>query len=143
MDECVRERFLVVDDFLGQELSAAMRADVGPMDPAEGRLVLHGHISEGGVVAQGSLAPETIRERIDGAIGELRHRARDVRGPFVVQLEIGLDGRVGSIRPILDRMASTNGADFDALRSLVLDRLSAVRFPAMPQQTRANVPLIF
>lgn len=115
----------------------------GPMDPVEGRFVLHGHISEAGVVAEGSLEPETIRERIDSAVRELRDQARDVRGPFVVQLEIGVDGRVGSARPILDRIASTNGANFDTLRSLVLERLSAVRFPAMPGSTRANVPLIF
>ncbi len=41
---------------------AVQRVD-GSMDPVEGRFVMHGHISEAGVVAQGALAPAAIQER--------------------------------------------------------------------------------
>src|SRR5436305_2727424 len=53
---------------------AVQRLD-GSMDPLEGRFVLHGHISEAGVVAQGALAAEAIRERVAGIVDELRHSA--------------------------------------------------------------------
>lgn len=114
----------------------------GSMDPVEGRFVLHGHISEAGVVAEGSLTVEAVQERVTDPIKELHASVgQGVRGPLVVSLQIDQSGRVEDIRPLLDRMVSD--ADLDSVRSAVTQRLSTVRFPAMPGATRANVPLIF
>jgi hypothetical protein len=116
----------------------------GSMDPLEGRFVLHGHISEGGVVAQGALAAEAIRERVANDVTDLRvTHAASVNGPFVLQLEIGPNGEVERAQPILDRLASRDDIDLDAVRSDVMQRLSELRFPAAPAPTRANIPLIF
>ncbi len=119
---------------------AVQRVD-GPMDPLEGRFVLHGHISEAGVVVDGSLTREAVQERLEGAIEELRSSVGGVCGPLVLSLEIDPSGQVESVRPLLDRMVSD--ADLVNVRNLVSDRLGAVRFPAMPGPTRANVPLVF
>jgi hypothetical protein len=122
---------------------AVQRID-GPMDPLEGRLVLHGHISEDGVVAHGALPPDAIQDRVVELLRDLRAEAAgSVHGPFVVSAEIGEHGEVREMRPILDRLASANGADLDAARSGILERLGAMRFPAAAGPTRANIPLIF
>jgi hypothetical protein len=122
---------------------AVQRLD-GSMDPLEGRFVLHGHISEAGVVAQGALPAEAIREQVAGIVNELRHSAGSgVHGPLVIQLEIGPEGDVQRTRPLLDRLASKDDADLDGIRSMVAQRLSGVRFPSAPSPTSANIPLIF
>jgi hypothetical protein len=122
---------------------AVQRLD-GSMDPLEGRFVLHGHISEGGVVARGALDAETIKERIVDLFEELRGSAgTDVHGPFVVQLEISANGTVHSARPILDRLASRNGVDLDRLRATIIEQIGAVELPAASGTTCANVPFIF
>jgi hypothetical protein len=122
---------------------AVQRVD-GSMDPLEGRFVLHGHISEAGIVTQGPLPPEDIKASVDAALHEVRGGvAPSVHGPFVVQLEIAHTGEVQRLRPIFDRLASSDGENLDYLRGEVSDRLQAIRFAAAPSPTLANVPLIF
>ncbi|MFL6721589.1 MAG: hypothetical protein ACJ8FT_07275 [Sphingomonas sp.] len=122
---------------------AVQRVD-GTMDPVEGRLVLHGHISEAGVVAEGPLAPEAIESLVALALAQLRNAvARSVRGVLVLQVEIGPGGEVQQLRPILDRLASNTDEDLEELRREIGHRAGAIRFPAAASGTRANVPLIF
>jgi hypothetical protein len=122
---------------------AVQRVD-GSMDPREGRLVLHGHISEAGVVARGGLDAATVQEHLIGPVADLRRSAPEgVHGPFVIALEIAPGGEVQQARPILDRLATKTDADVDALRAAAIDRLAQLRFPAAPSPTTANVPLIF
>ena len=122
---------------------AVQRVD-GSMDPLEGRFVLHGHISEAGVVAQGALSPDIIQPLIVGMFEQLRAAAaHSVRGPIVFCLEIAPSGEVQRMRPLLDRLASSDHEDLDGLRGEIAHRLSALRFPAADAPTRANVPLIF
>src|SRR4051794_28587046 len=122
---------------------AVQRVD-GPMDPREGRFVLHGHISEAGVTAQGTLPPDAIQNEIVGLLGQLRGMfAGQVHGPFVVSVEIGAGGQLTQMRPIVDRLASANGADLELVRRAIAERLQAIRFPAADGPTRANIPLVF
>ena len=122
---------------------AVQRVD-GSMDPVEGRFVLHGHISEAGVVAQGPLEPAHIQRGVDAALAEVRNGvAPTVHGPFVLQLDIAASGEVGRVRPIFDRLASAENEQLDYLRDEIAERLKAARFPPTSSSTRANVPLIF
>lgn len=122
---------------------AVQRVD-GSMDPLEGRFVLHGHISEAGAITQGALPPEAIQSQISDLVGELRAgAAQRVQGPLVFAVEIGIDGDVQRMRPILDRLASKDDMDLDAVRTAVAERVRALRFPAASEPTRANIPLIF
>jgi hypothetical protein len=122
---------------------AVQRID-GPMDPLEGRLVLHGHISEDGVIAEGALTQDAIEDAVAPAREELRaSAARNVHGPFAVTIDIADTGEVRQLRLILDRLASPNGADLDGVRSAVIEHLSALQFPPAAAPTRANIPLIF
>ena len=141
--DLVEPRFNRLTLFDDRVPHAVQRVD-GSMDPVEGRLVLHGHISEAGVVAQGALAPAAIQEEVSGALAPVREGvAPGVRGPFVLRLDIAATGEVQQVRPILDRLASSEADNLDALRGEIVDRLSALRFPAQPAPTWANVPLIF
>ena len=121
----------------------AVQRIAGSMNPLEGRFVLHGHISEGGIVGQGALSPEAMAEPVATALAELRDEAAGARGTIVYFIEIGEDGAVQRMRPILDRLASPTPMDLDAVRGAIADRIRALRFPASAGQTRANVPLVF
>ncbi len=122
---------------------AVQRVD-GSMDPLEGRFVLHGHISEAGVVVEGALAPNVVQAAIDGAMAGIRRGAGGaVQGPLVLSIEIAPSGEVVGQRAILDRLATSGSADVDALRAQVAAAIEQLRFPAAPDQTRANIPIIF
>jgi hypothetical protein len=122
---------------------AVQRVD-GSMDPREGRFVLHGHISEAGVVAQGGLTAETIQQQLIEVIAGIRRETGEsVHGPLTISLEIGAAGDVQRARPLLDRIASKEHADLDAIRARAAERLSNVCFPPAETPTKANVPLIF
>ena len=78
--DLVEPRFNRLTLFDDRVPHAVQRVD-GSMDPVEGRLVLHGHISEAGVVAQGALAPAAstgrgIRRACAGPRGCCAGRAR-------------------------------------------------------------------
>ena len=122
---------------------AVQRVD-GSMDPMDGRFVLHGHISEAGVVTQGPIQAEVIQASIDKALQEVRSGvAPSVHGPFVLQLEIARSGEVQRLRPIFDRLASADSEKLDYLRDEITERVEAIGFPTGPSVTLANVPLIF
>jgi hypothetical protein len=141
--DLVEPRFNRLTLFDDRVLHAVQRVD-GSMDPVEGRFVLHGHISESGVVAQGSLPPNDIQDVIVPALKELREIAAEgVRGPIVFSVEIAATGEVQRMQPVFDRLASRDGEDLDALRGEITDRLNALRFPASTASTKANIPLVF
>jgi Rps23 Pro-64 3,4-dihydroxylase Tpa1-like proline 4-hydroxylase len=133
-------RLILFDDRIPH---AVQRVD-GSMDPLEGRIVLHGHISEAGVVAEGALRGEVIQATINDALAEVRDFVDStVNGPLVFQLEIGATGKVEASRILLDRLASSDSEDLDALRGEITERIGAVQFPSGSSSTLANVPLIF
>ena len=122
---------------------AVQRVD-GSMDPVEGRFVLHGHISEAGVVAQGALHPDAIREPVAIVFDELRTViGRSAHGPLVFCIEIGQDGTVKRMRPLFDRLVSQANCDLEPVRASIAERISDLRFPSASGSTRANIPLIF
>lgn len=115
----------------------------GVMDPLEGRFVLHGHIREGGVVIQGALKPDAVREPVVAALGDLRDSVpSSVFGAFVLRFEIAADGSLTRVRPILDRLACSRNTDLAALRKALIERAKTARLPAAEGPTIANVPLI-
>ena len=133
-------RLVLFDD----RVPHAVQRVEGSMDPVEGRFVLHGHISEAGVIAQGALHADQVEAVTDAALRDLRERASpSVKGPLVVRLTISAHGSVDGIRPILDRLASSANEETGLLRDAVIDTLSAARFPEAAAATTANVPLIF
>lgn len=141
--ELIEPRFNRLTLFDDRVPHAVQRVD-GSMDPVEGRFVLHGHISEAGVLAQGALHPDSIREPVAVALDELRAVLADAaHGPLVYCIEIGQDGSVKRMRPIFDRLASQANLDLEAVRAGIAERIGSLRFPSSSGSTRANIPLIF
>jgi hypothetical protein len=60
-------RLIVFDDRLPH---AVERVD-GSMDPAEGRIVLHGHLGEGGTIVEGALSADLIHGLLQALLQRL------------------------------------------------------------------------
>jgi len=143
MFDLVEPRFNRLTLFDDRIPHAVQRVD-GSMDPLEGRFVLHGHIREGGVVAQGPLPPNAIQEPVVELLKGLRERAGgSVNGPLVLTVEIGSSGDVQAARPIFDRLASAVNADLDQIRADAVAQIKTLKFPAAASSTKANIPLMF
>lgn len=141
--DLVEPRFNRLTLFDDRVPHAVQRVD-GSMDPVEGRFVLHGHISEAGVVAQGALHPDIIREPVAVALAQLRSGAANgAHGPLVYCIEVGEDGALQRMRPLLDRLVSPANADLEPVRAAIAERIGSLRFPSAGGPTRANIPLIF
>ncbi len=136
-------RLVVFDD----RMPHAVERLEGPMDPLEGRFVLHGHIRETGPITFGALtaeaaaaaARETLQAFVAGAFFDGYY------GPVTLQLEIGADGAVITSRVLLDRVIHDSEADRrwpELVRDLIA-RLEATRFPAASGPTRLIVPVLF
>jgi len=133
-------RLVLFDDRIPH---AVQRVD-GSMDPVEARFVLHGHISEAGIITEGGLSAQQVQPAIDQALAELRAAVDPtVKGPFVLQLDIAPTGEVQRVEPILDRLASAGGDDLDLLRAEIVERVQSVRFPPQEGVTMVNLPLVF
>ena len=118
----------------------------GSMDPLEGRFVLHGHISEGGPVVDGPLAPATIAEALEGSLAEtlasLAGGEPACHGPLALRLVIAPSGEVLDARPLLDRVARLDGEPTAHAVGQILLAASATKFPPPGIETRVNVPVI-
>ena len=116
----------------------------GSMDPLEGRFVLHGHVSEAGVVAQGEIAANVIEDEVVEVLVDLwSGPGEGVHGPLVFSIEIAPSGEIEQIRPIFDRLATNDSVDLDSVRAVAAERIQALRFPEGSSPTLANIPLIF
>ena len=117
----------------------------GPMDPVEGRFVLHGHLSEAGVVAQGGLHADQVKAVADAALDDAAGGRVAVGQGAAGHAPDDFGARQRRRHP---RRSSTGSPAAQAttraqFRSAVIDALTRARFPASDAVTTANVPLIF
>ena len=138
-------RLAVFDD----RLPHAVQLVEGPMDPREGRFVLHGHLRETGPIVVGALAQQAATEpalqAVHAFIAGSPVPLDDYHGPLTLRLDIRPDGRVGACKVLLDRVIHPDADDPDwppLLRDLV-GRLEAVRFPAAEGATHLLLPVLF
>jgi len=105
----------------------------GSMDPLDGRLVLHGHISEGDALVQGPLTPQTVQSllapAVDRALDAFAETEALHHGPLTLRLEIAPDGRVAACRILVNRVARSDGGDPAPLVAKVVETIIALRFP--------------
>jgi hypothetical protein len=138
-------RFVVFDDRLPHGVE---RLD-GSMDPVDGRFVLHGHISESGPVVAGALKLEQAQEILLRSLAEVIDssyaRMRLYHGPLVVRMEVAPDGKVTSCAPLLDRVTAParGDAEWERLRTQIIDRFAALKFPEADGPTMILQPVVF
>ena len=121
----------------------------GPMDPLEGRFVLHGHIEESAPNVTGPLAPEQVLQGLRSALErfdkEFAEQARQYDGPLVLRFAISPAGRVTRLRVILDRVFAQREGEggWNAMTGKLVELLGAVVFPAGAGETSVTLPLRF
>ena len=138
-------RVLIFDD----RLPHAVERIEGAMDPAEGRFVLHGHISEGGPIVEGALPAAAIAGPIGHVLGGFRGEAAAAaglyHGPLVVRLWVGQTGSVTDCRVLLDRVIHPDPghADWEGMCERLLERFRAAKFPPAAGETTITQPVAF
>lgn len=119
----------------------------GSMDPVEGRLVLHGHISESGPFAEGPLDAVAVGRAVYEALGPLLDDVQRIpvlhHGPLVLRLTIEASGEVSQVDRLVDRLARADGNSAGVVVGQVVTLVRAMRFPEAPAATEATVPLLF
>jgi hypothetical protein len=119
----------------------------GSMNPVEGRLVLHGHISESGPLVEGALDAAAVSRAVHEGLGPLladvQRRPVLHHGPLVLRLTIEPSGAVSRIDRLVDRLARADGADAGALVDHLLELTGSLRFPEAAGPTEATIPLLF
>ena len=117
----------------------------GSMDPAHGRLVLHGHISETGPAVRGGLLPDQVGPLVENAANEALlgfAMSCDPHGPIVLRLAIRPDGVVERAWTVLDRLAFPDGSSTAGMAQAVVDAVRKLAFPAASEATEAIVPVL-
>lgn len=138
-------RLVVFDDRLPH---AVARVD-GVMDPVEGRLVLHGHMSEAGMAVAGALPPKRVNELIVAALRTFATQATArvglYHGPLVLRLSIDQAGAVESCDIMLDRVIHLDHGhvEWEPLRTQVVRLLCKLRFPPAAGETTVIYPIVF
>jgi hypothetical protein len=121
----------------------------GSMNPLEGRFVLHGHIEESGPIVAGPLPPEQVlqclRSGLEPFDRNYADQARHYDGPFVLRFMISPEGRVNSLRVILDRVFAERDGDvgWSAITRKLIEHLGTIVFPASVGETGVTLPLRF
>lgn len=138
-------RMLLFDDRL---LHAVPRIE-GTMVPQEGRIVLHGHVSEGPVAATGGLDSGAAQPVVERAAPALKKRVeeagRGLAGLVTMRLTVGDDGRVLKDEVLFDRLLPTarEAASPEAAIVAIREILSTLRFPAAQTASLVTIPVPF
>jgi hypothetical protein len=137
---------LVVFD---ERLSHAVERVEGSMDPVEGRLVLHGHLSETGTMVTGFLPGAIVEEALIGLFRDFaaRNPARIAlyRGPLALRFVIGAKGSVQTCDILVDRVMHEDPrhVDWESLRADLVDGFKRLLFPPAAGETVVVKPLVF
>jgi Rps23 Pro-64 3,4-dihydroxylase Tpa1-like proline 4-hydroxylase len=137
-------RLIVFDD----RLPHAVERVEGSMDPVEGRFVLHGHLTESGTIT-GALPVAVVEEAVSGLLRDFG--ARNVaqialyQGPLVLRFIISPRGSVETCEILVDRVvhADPGHTDWEPLRTDLIKKLMALKFPPADGETTVTQPLAF
>jgi len=138
-------RLVVFDD----RLPHAVEPIAGVMDPAEGRFVLHGHLSEANTAVAGALRPETVVEPLATALRSFQHEASAqlalYHGPLVLRMRVAATGAVANCEVLLDRVIHRDPGhtEWEPLLARLVDRMRRVKFPSADGETTVIQPVLF
>ena len=137
-------QLLVFDD----RLIHAVPSLQGGMSPREGRIVIHGHIGEGGVQVQGTLSHRdvarvlySVQPYVDSQLASF---ARPFHGCIAVRLTIACSGVVVEAVKLTDRILRTRPSiiDTEQFTSDLVAFLQTLHFPVSNGQTLVTIPIV-
>jgi hypothetical protein len=122
----------------------------GTMDPLEGRVVLHGHLTAesgnltGALSSMGETAVDATSaamEKIDALTGE---QSRLFHGFLTLRLMVRPDGRVASVKRLCDRILplTADKSGLEPLKAEIERLLSGVVFPSASGTSEMTVPVL-
>lgn len=122
----------------------------GSMDPLLGRIALVGHIRATSPVVEGGVASSGVRSVVLQCLPQLREQIRnyrEVQGTITFRLSVAPSGRVQSLSVLTDNLVTqSSGYDrsdaVDAVRSLIRQTVSALRFPVADATSNVIVPIL-
>ena len=138
-------RLVVFDD----RLPHAVERVEGSMDPIDGRFVLHGHLSEAGMIVTGALPGAVVEEALVGLLRDFaeRNSARIAlyQGPLALRFVIGAGGLMQTCEILADRVIhiDPHHVEWEPLRDDLLDRINELKFPPARGETTVIKPLVF
>jgi len=138
-------RLVIFDDRLPHAVSRVE----GPMDPLEGRFVLHGHIYEAGPVTGGALSPEKLFVPAIDAARAYFHSGRwaldAYHGVVSIRLDVNASGRVFGCRTLMDRVVHLDRANMNwpTILAGLLQDLNQLSFKASAGDSWIIVPFVF
>jgi hypothetical protein len=138
-------RLLIFDD----RLPHAVQLVEGNMEPAEGRIVIHGHLVESGPLIQGPLAEkmhrDVVRSMLNAVFDKLGISIAAYHGIAVACLAIEPDGSVAANRLMVERVRKTDerALDVEPMLADLLERLGRLCFPKAPQGSILKIPIPF
>jgi hypothetical protein len=138
-------RLLVFDD----RIPHAVQLVEGNMDPAEGRLVLHGHIRESGPIVRGMLSPEIVGEAVTRLAStyakNLGSTLAIYHGSATIRFTVQKDGAVVGAHLILDRVRRLRdeGAGVGEMLGELVNRVAGLRFSSSEAETTVTLPFGF
>lgn len=118
----------------------------GSMDPADARIVMHGHISEAGMQVEGPLAPAAVEAALLPRIGAVLERVGLVdtlyHGPLVLRLLVEPSGQVSRHAVLVDRVARSDGGNPADLVRALIGCVVGTPLPAADAASIVTLPLM-
>ena len=138
-------QLLVFDD---RVLHAVERIE-GGMNPLDSRVVLHGHIQDGGAVIEGSLTTADVEAAFLPTAETIERWAAaafpGLHGVVSFRLEFASDGTITSLNRLIDRLFVTRGSQPapGEVASAIGERIRPIRMPSSHGTSRLFVPFVF
>jgi len=121
----------------------------GTLAPCEGRVVLHGHVREGGLEVRGALsridAERALEEPIRRVRSWIQATGPSYHGCASFRLAVEAGGRVERLERLSDRVArlTPDAADPERVLAELDGLLGAIRFPLAAGPSLVTVPIAF
>jgi len=133
-------RLAVFDD----RMPHAVERVEGPMDPLEGRFVLHGHISEEGPIVDGPLLYDAVTCVLTNS-PPLTAEVYSYHGPLVLRLQVNSDGRVTEASELVNRLKplSSSAPPVGEEVNRIIARARQLRFTSSSAASIVTIPLSF
>jgi hypothetical protein len=120
----------------------------GTMEPLEGRVVMHGHLSPQADYVTGGLTDEQVETPLSRARDEVsavsKKNARRMHGFLTLRLEVKADGKVSAVKTLVDRILSTtpDKSRVEPFKEKVKQLLKTARFPKAARRSEITTAVL-